>query len=351
MPANDKIRRSDFNDVRARINEILGIGGGNQGYGQFVQSVDRTVSDRVTINEYNQLRYDITNAYKHIFGVSPDLSQPQEGNTVRFIPLGAQTSEFGTSEFGESEFNLVTLAGSESPYPQYDIFVDTIISNRFTVHPSQSSTLSLTPSSTTWPGPFGTSWNNRISATVTVGFPNSNAARHFFNSGGQIRFASSQSGGSGTAQILAWRSLLSDTGMRSFGGNNPGTGTSPANGQNWYRLSSTYSVWSTVSASTPYGSNSWRISARTGIEPSGSRVISNLSGAATIAEFLVEWIDNYVDPGQYPENPQPDTIDLVDGTFSLSVSYLYATGILEPPGVGNFTVTQPTIAVGQISGS
>jgi hypothetical protein len=76
---------------------------------------------------------------------------------------------------------------------------------------------------------------------------------------------------------------------------------------------------------------------------------SNSSGSASQGEWHIEFVDNYVDPGQHPSNPVPDYTDSVDGTFTVSVSALYATGILVPLGTGNFAVTLPTVSVSAIS--
>lgn len=235
-----------------------------------------------------------------------------------------------------------TNSTTEHPYLQYDRYANTIAANRFTVHTSQSSTFSWPVTSESWPGTYGAFWTQEIRATVTVTFPTSAAARYFFNSGGEIRFAASRTTTSTEtqkAQNTAWTSLLTSVGTQAFGGNKPGIGSTPATGQNWYRLTNTYQQWYSLASSTPYGGNSLRISART------PAVSNNSTGSAIVTEFLIQLIDNYVDPGQYPLNPQPDTIDSVNGIFSLAVSHLFATGILEPFGAGNFAVTQPTISV------
>jgi hypothetical protein len=64
----------------------------------------------------------------------------------------------------------------------------------------------------------------------------------------------------------------------------------------------------------------------------------------------VLFTDGYVDPGQYPLNPSPDYTDVVDGTLTVNVSSLYATGIMVPASQ-TFTVTNPIIAVGAVTGS
>lgn len=311
MAVNDIIKEADYNNIRNKLANIIGAGSGNSGWGQPLVSSAVAVGNRVTINEWGRLRFDIINAWTHIYGSAPTTVQVSEGNTVRY-------------------------SVSDAPVATYDTIADTIVANKFTVHSSQSGTSASTPSSTSWPGPYGSTWSSRIQCTVTVSFPSATAARYFFNSGGQIRIVSSQSGGNGTTQVIRWGTLLTSAGTQSFGGNNPGTGTSPSNGLNWYRLTNSYQQWYSISGSTPYGANRYRISAR-------CPVANNSTGTASSAEFLVEFIDNYTDPGP----PAPG--DAVDGTFTVSASSLYATGILVPAGTGSFTVTQPTILVGTIA--
>lgn len=324
MAVNDTIKEADYNSIRNKIANVIGTGSADSGWGQTVISSTVGVGNTVSVNEWGKLRFDIINAYKHIFGSTPTTTQPALGNTIRYSNT------------------FVPDTTTDAPVTQYDAYANTIVANRFTVHPSQSSTFSWPVSSETWPGTYGSVWTAKLQATVTATWPSATAARYFFNSGGEIRFASARSGGSSTQQCLAWTSLLSSVGTQAFGANKPGTGVSPLNGQNWYRLTSTYQQWYSLASSTPYGGNSFRISART------PAVANNSTGTAIITEFLIEWIDNYVDPGNYPLDT-PNTVDAVDGTFSLSASHLYATGVLEPTGTGNFAVSQPTIEIGAIA--
>jgi hypothetical protein len=324
MPAFAKISKTDYNNIRNKLVNIIGSGSADSGWGQTLISSSVDESNKITINEYNNLRFDIINAYKHIFGSNPIIVQPVEGNTVRYSET------------------FVPNTTTDAPVTQYDTYANTIINNRFTVDASQSGTFSWPATSTAWPGVYGAAWTSRIQCTVTASWPSATAARHFFNSGGEIRFAASRSGGSGTQQNTAWTDLLSGAGTRAFGANKPSTGTSPANGQNWFRLTSSYQQWYSVSSSTPYGANNYVIFART------PAVANNSAGTASVVEFLLQFNDGYFDPGpNVPENPAPG--DAVDGTFSISASHLFATGVLEPTGRGNFTVTQPTISLGVIA--
>lgn len=322
MPVNDKIRVPDYNNIKSKIESIMGAGAGNSGYGQSVLSFAVNESNKVTVNEWGLLRYDIINAYKHIYGVIPTIVLPTDGSRVRY-----------------SNTFVPDSGASDAPVTQFDTYCNTITANRFTVHPSQSATQNLGSTSTTWPNVNAAYWTAGISCIVTATWPNATQARYFFNSGGQIRIASSRSGGSSTQQNTSWTSILSSAGTRSFGANTPGTGTSPLDGTNFYKCTDGFQVWYTNSGSTPYGSNSYRLSART------PGVSNNSSGTAASIDFLVQFIDNYVDPGNSGLGDNPNTIDAVDGTFTVSVSNLYATGVLEPPGTGNFTVQQPTINI------
>jgi hypothetical protein len=325
MPVNDKILVTDYNNIRNKVANVLGLGSGTSGYGQTVSSPLVSLSSKVTVNEYASLRTDIINTYRHIYGVIPTVTQPVEGNTVRYNATGT-TPEQATQ-----------------PVVQYDRFADLIIANRFTIHPSQSKTVvkgSRTKSD--WTGGF---WNKRLSCTVTVTFTSATQTRYFFNSGGEIRFESARSGGTSSwQQNLSWSSLLNSAGVQRFGGQLPTTGFSPANGQNYYRLTSTYQVWYSISASSPYTNNRYQISART------PGITSNASGTARIIEFLIEWLDGYTDPptggGLSPSLFPPG--DHVDGTIELSSTSLEATGVLVPVGAGNFTVESPQVDIGNI---
>ena len=331
MAVNDKIRTVDYNSIQSSLSTIMSSGSGTSGWGQLMRSSQVSVSDSVTINEWSNLRYDIINAYKHVFGSTPTMVNPGEGNTVRY-----------------SNTFVPDTGASDAPVTQYETYVSTITANKFTVGAGQYATTAAVSNSTTWPNAsYGSYWTSKIQCTVTVSWANATQARYFFNSGGQLRFSSSRTGGSTSSQNTSWSSILSAAGTQSFGANNPGTGTSPLDCTNWYRLTNSYKVWYTSTGSSPYGSNTFKIYAR-------CPVADNSTGTASSAEFLLEWTDLYTDPGN--TGPQgtyagdsPNTIDLVDGTFTVNVSTLYATGVLVPTGFGNFTVTNPTISVGTIA--
>jgi hypothetical protein len=342
MPVNDIITQAEYNNIRNKVISVVGTGAGTVGYGQPLRSSAVSEGNRVSINEWANLRFDIINAWVHQVGSAPSTVAVAVGNTIRFSAVDA-------------------------PVTTYDALADNLITNRFSLGAGQSAVAvpESSPRSRTWSGTGGDIWNSSISCTIDVQWPSANAARFFFNSGGQIRITSSRAGGSGTTQNTQWTSILSSAGTQSFGGNNPGTGTSPMNGQNWYRLTNAFQTYYTLSGSSPYGSNSYNLQARV------TDTADNSGGAAANSQFRVLLIDNYVDPGivpgsvAFPEGTPvgsgtagggvqtatpadylPD--DSVDGTFSIAVSLVFATGILVPSGFGNFTVTQPTVGFGPL---
>lgn len=317
MAVNDKIVIADYNSIRSKVVSILGTGSADSGYGQPLRSSDVSVSSKVTVNEWSNLYYDIVNCYVHQTGaVPPSASVATEGATVRYD-------------------------ATTSPITQYDTFANSIVSNKFSVDSSQLFTTNHGTSTQTWPGVYGSYWNATISSTVTVSFTSANAARYFFNSGGEIRFTSSLTGSTANDQTTNWTSFLTSVGTKTFSATKPNTGTEPNDNTNFYRLTNTYSVWTSSSSSSPYTSNVYRIQAK-------SNVVDNSSGTATEIQFLVQWIDGYVASGPaVPENPPPG--DEVYGSINLSVTTAAATGVLVPSGAGNFTVETPSVTIGAIT--
>jgi hypothetical protein len=310
-----KIQMVDYNSIQSDVASVIGLGAADFGYGQTQLSSQVTEASRVTVNEWSNLRYDIINAWVHQFGSLPSPVTAVEGQLVK--------ANSGTS-----------------PYTSYRTFASVLVANRFGVHSSQAITRTgpsagvFWSSQQTWPGVYGASWTTKIQSTVTVTFTTANKARGFFNSGSEIRFISSISGGATSQQNASWNTLLNSVGTVAFGGVKPSPVTEPNDGQNYYRLSSTFQYFYTASSTSPYSANIYRIAART---PS---VSDNSTGTASTIEFLVEWLDSHPGAAAY---------DSVDGTITLSANTLEASGTLAPSGTGTFSVETPTITVGSIT--
>jgi hypothetical protein len=310
-----KIQMVDYNTIQSDVASVMGVGAADYGYGQTLLSSQVNENTRVTVNEWGNLRYDIINAWVHQFGSLPSPVTAVEGQLVK--------ANSGTS-----------------PYTSYRTFASVLVANRFGVHSSQAITRTgpsagvFWNAQQTWPGVYGASWTTKIQSTVTVTFTTANKARAFFNSGSEIRFISSISGGAASQQNASWNTLLNSVGTVAFGGIKPSPVTEPNDGQNYYRLSSTFQYFYTASSTSPYSANIYRIAART---PS---VSDNSAGTANTIEFLVEWLDSHPGAAAY---------DSVDGTITLSANTLEASGTLRPSGTGTFSVETPTITVGAIT--
>jgi hypothetical protein len=311
MTVNAKIRAVDYNTIRNQVNLVLGTGLGNTGYGQTSLVTSSTVSEsnKVSATDWNKLKADITTCWNHIYNANPTTALAVENATIR-------------------------SNSTDSPYSQYQTLATSITTDRFTTPPNNIITAKGS-SSQTWPGNFGSRWNNTVQCLVTVSWSTADQARYFFNSGGEIRFSSSRSGGttsggSGTiaSQNNEWTTYLSSTvGTRGFGGNIPTAGTGGLTGGNFYRLSNVYTnPWYSSTAGGNYSLSSFKIWAR------AIDIANNSSGGATTIEFLVEWNDNHTGASGGPDG--------VDGTLSLAVSEIRAAGAL--------TIESATVNVGRI---
>ena len=327
---NQIINKADYNSIQEVVERVLGTGSGISGYGQTVLSSPVTESDAVTVNEYAALRYDIINAYKHIFNSLPaDVDAQTIGGKVRYdaSPPNAAPVNYWISVANSIDAVKQTLA---------------VAGQR----------VSINHGTQTFTSAWGSSGTPQLTSQVTVEWATSEQARHFFNAGGSLQFTSSRTGGSTNAQNTSWTNLLSSAGTRIFSGTTPGTGVTPADGSNWYRTSNVGQNWSSVTASSPYALNEWNITVQTNDSPA---VTSNSTGTSRKLIFFVTWNDNHFPLGGPASEGTPIQgslgfgPDTVDGIMSLTVQTVKASGVLEPTGSGNFEVTTPTVTVGTIT--
>jgi hypothetical protein len=303
---NDLARIADYNDLRTQVANILGTGTGTSGYGQILNSIQIPPGRLVSASDWEKLRFDILSILLHQEGVTPNLISVLEGSVIR-------------------------AATTEAP----KIYTDAVANigiNKFNIAAGQFVTESKGSVLRTWDSTTSpTTWRVSATATVTVTFATTDAARHFFNAGGKIRFSSARSGGASTSQNTSWTSLLNTAGTQSFGSDAPAV--------NFYTLTNTDQFWYTVSASSPYSTNRFRLSARCDIT-------NNVNGGARILTFTALWEDRYNDPGP----PAPG--DAVDGKIELFASQIRPVGGLYPNLIpASFSIDTPLYNFGQITGS
>jgi len=293
----DLISASDYNTIRTKIVQVMGVGSGDRGYGQAVASTPVTsLVDRVTKAQWDALRFDIINARVHQIGEAPVMTIVSKTDPIRY--------------------------GVNQPNYQYDTLATSADTDRKLVANGQFILASATNQT------YSSAWANSVACTVTATFSTVDQARYFFNSGGKIRFTSSRTGGTSSQQNDFWTGLLNAVGAQDFG-------ISSAVG--FYGLTTSYqTLYSSLHTySSIYSSNSYTV-----------QVKCDATGNARIVTFLITWTDSYTDPGFPPPG------DLVDGTLTLTVDEVRAYGTLLPDNIpGSFAVTRPAYSISSISGS
>jgi hypothetical protein len=285
MSVKPLITAVDYNNIRNKVDRILGSGAGSEGYGQPLQSqqvnpLTPPPNDTITALQWNQLRNDIVSIRQHQLGETGIIPTVTAGSTIKL--------------------------GVSNPVSGFDLIMNQLINTRFNIGSNRITIISPPGNSQFFTG----SWSTEAKCTLTVIFNNANQARHFFNSGGKIRFNSSRTGGTDSPQNNAWTQTLVAAGPRTFGGD-------ISDPINFYNLTDNFQTFFIFSASTPYSANFYKLSAK-------SNVSNNSQGSANIVEFEIVWGDNYVDPDTLnPNFPGSGTSfgpgDQVDGTLSLSI--------------------------------
>ena len=294
MAVGSRIEDFDYNSIRDKIVNIMGSGGGQFGYGQAIVSSAVDSGFPITKNQWDALRFDILNARLHQDGLQPTIIEAVRGQPIRFSP--------------------------QNPNTQYNSQSDIAIVNKFNIGQGQFVIDSAGTTTRTTP------WSSAVSNTTTLTFGNADQARWFFNSGGKIRFRSSRTGGSSTAQNTAWSSLLSSVGTVSF------------DAINFYESRSSPTTLLVAQSSFPYyTANRYRITHT-------CNVADNSNAGATVVSITITWEDGYIDTKAGPPG------DSVDGTLSLVVEELRASGVLLPAGTSPFVVSSPSYNVAPISG-
>ena len=163
---NGKIEDTDFNTLAASFNQIWGTGSGNQGYGQSTTLSNVANNDLVQATNY----------------------------------WNALTTRISTISNHQN-----TSISSMTPQPTTDgkiIYLQNIVTNLTTINNGRLNALSqgATSSTTTT---SGSSFNAKMTTTITVNFESINAARYYFNAGGQIGLSFSHPNTGGINELFS----------------------------------------------------------------------------------------------------------------------------------------------------
>ena len=283
---NTAILATDYNTIQSKVNNILGIGSGDYGYGQTVTSAQVARTNRITVAQWNALRTDLLKARNH---------------------------QSSIDESGALTIASTSVRIKEADRLAYNTFADLITTNRLVTPPSNQASLTNLQTVTRT-----ASWSTTISHEVTVLFASENASRFFFNSGSSIKFSSTISGYSAGLSLLvnqSWATLLSNMGIISFNAySTTTTGTGTVQSIGFYNLTTTNQLVFTklVEAGNQYTPNQYQLY----VKKSGNSVI-----------FTPTW--SYISDGNYG-NFEP-----ADGTLTSLVQAYTATG-------PNVSVTAPS---------
>lgn len=280
MAVGEIISVARYNAMQSKISNVLGNGSGNFGYGQTVTSSPVSNTNTVNATHMQNLKLDMVD--------------------VRVHQTGADTPAITNVIVNEDITDIV--------YAEYEGIINTLYNDRLDVFEStQTSTENKISSirTTSW---GGNSQPQSVYHEIKVTFNNEDHRRHFFNSGGEIRFAANISGGSG-AKYLEWSSMLSAMGTVKFNHTTVTASSGTGLGIGNYDLTNTYQTVFIKSGSGVYADNDYIIQAR---------------ATANIIEFKIEFNDGATGTGGGGFGPVDDP---VNGTLISSVSQLRATGL------------------------
>ena len=297
----DNITAAQYNGLQSRIEQVLGTGSGDFGYGNSVSSDQVTAGDSVTAGQMDNLRSDMGKCWTHQTGDNIPLANIAVGNII-----GADASGTGVT-FDNS--NNYTISGSiaNGGFNDYLSKMTELETNRFDIDSGEQTVADSAGVTRT------TSWNGTISATFRVSFGNANNRRYFFNSGGELRISVAGANGTGSKDS-DWSSILSNPGQIRMGynyttisGSNNGVTLSSIGND---AMSSSYQeIFKKVGTAAVYAENYWKVEAR----------ITNVS----TFEFKVTLVDD--DAGDRPDpSPPPPFGPLTDEDVTLDITGTFA---------------------------
>jgi len=302
-----EVTAARINNLQSRIELILGNGSGTTGYGQLIQSSQVLPGDLIDADNLNNLYVDIIKARIHQVGPSdPSVTEIQ-------IVLENQNVVADETSFIINDQGLESAdpEGTKKGISDFESLMRKVETDKSNVHPSQASSQTAVTSTRT------STWNGLIFHEFTVTFGSSDARRHYFNTGGEIRIDPSNTNAS-TPKGLDWAALTNEVGIVRF--NSLATAASSGSGTNIgnFGLTSSYqTIYTKIGAgsySGVYAGNIFLVKARAVSE--------------TQISFRIEFND-VVGDNNVDNN--------VDGTLRSLITLFRATGDVSVPSPGVFT--------------
>jgi hypothetical protein len=310
---NTLIIANDYNVIQSKIALVMGTGSGTKGYGQTLASSQVGANSKVTVAQWNNLRSDIVRARQHQTGTTIGTKAPGDVGYVAGTDLPVPTAAVQVKENWRAAYlNMADAADT----------------NHLTVPAPESNTSRLPLVSNQIRSAV---WNTRVSQTVTAEWANADAARYFWNSGGEIWFSSEFSPRIAGDKNLTWYTMLLSMGTIKMRYNDVvTTGIGTVIGTGFYELGTSDSLIFVKEAPSSgfYSQNEYFITARVNDTVDRKKVI-----------FTITWADDSTAPVSAPD-PGFGVDENVDGTLTSYVEYVRAsstTNVSVPTVVGSTT--------------
>ena len=278
MAVGDIITAARYNNLQSRVATVMGVGSGDDGYGQNLNSAQVGVADTVQAIDINQLYQDMSAGRIHQTGAVP------------------------------SEINLVTQnvdvvldsdTINKKGIVQFENLATTLENDKFVAHGTQITTEAAIAGTRT------TAWNGTLSHIIDVTFTDADHQRHFFNAGGEVRFASNITYVGSDSKTIDWMTMLVNMGTVTMNYTNTvasGSGSGSAIG--YHDLTSSYQQLFEKTGSGLYAANDYKVEA--------SKVSS------TILRFKVTFNDD--------NTGNPNTDENVQGILNSTITQTRPTG-------------------------
>ena len=293
MAIGDIITAARYNNLQSRVATILGTGSGDDGWGQSLNSSQVAAAEIVTATHMGLLYNDISAGRKHQTNVTPtEIALIATADTIL-------------------DSNSVNKKG----VVQFENLTTTLENSKFLCNINQGSAEAGVQ------GQYSTAWSGQLDHIVNVTFATADAARHFFNAGGEIRFTANIAYVGAESKTIDWMNILANMQVVSFNytaTSATGTGTGSAIG--YYNLTTSYQAVFDKQGSGQYTENHYILEAK------GNNAVN-----PNVITFKMNFNDDD------PTDPGTPTDETVKGTLTSIVNQFRPTGV-------NVEVTTPTYA-------
>lgn len=300
---NTSILASDYNTIQTKIARVLGstVNDGDYGYGQTVTSSQVDTTKTIKVDQWLNLQNDIAKARSHQTGQDESFSSLQTPTTSKKVSESIRSAML--TKATDADTNRLTISALKAS--EVDIISPVIRS---------------------------TAWNGNISHLVNVTFTSYDAARYFFNAGGQIRFSATLAGGTSASvntKDWQWAQMFSAMTSVNFGAyqttcvDTSSTSIVTPNAGFFYMDTTSRQIYNKAApGSSAYGLNDYFLYAR----------FTNAN--RNVLEFYITLADSSVAPPSYPD-PGFGIDENVTGTI-----YSYCKAYY-PSGAGNVYIPAP----------